>query len=198
MKVSKILIFAFLISVFFSCNSDNKDKNNVKEEIQKEEAAKNTINSMQEFTISDTLNVNGKTYNYEIKREVCDSLGVTTTMNGRKYKNNTISLKITRKADNSVFFSKTFKKTSFSQIVPDDFMEKTVLLGIQFNYDRLDDHSAFFFAASVGDPEDDELLIPMYMNIDTSGNMTLEKANLIDVDSQGSVTNVDPDPNGGV
>ncbi|MBR4365432.1 MAG: DUF4738 domain-containing protein [Bacteroidaceae bacterium] len=183
-----ILSSLFLLSACTGCNE--KKTEDPKVVINNVEEPKST-QKMQEYDLRDTLTIAGAKYEFFITRKV-DTTKVKVE-SGSEFYDNKIHLVIKKKSDGSVFFDKTFSKHYFSSIVPADFMRKSILLGIVFDYDKADDHSRFSFAASVGDPEDDEMLVPILMTISPDGAINMVKDNInSEVPENGGVATIDP------
>lgn len=192
MKVFKsvlILSSAFMLS---ACNGCEEKKEDPKMVVKNVDLPKGT-QSMQEYDLSDTLTIAGSKYTFSITRKPDTSLPKVKVVSGGEYYDNEIHLVIKRKADGSVFLDKTFSKESFANIVPADFMRSALLLGVVYDYDKADDHSRFYFAASVGDPEDDEMLFPLKVTISPEGAMSVEKDNTAnELPEDGGVGTIDP------
>lgn len=93
--------------------------------------------------------IGGAEYSYSIVRATDNSLPVVEN-HGRKYHDNNIQLSVYR-ADGTVFFQKTFTKENFSPILPSQFKEHGVLLGM--NLDKAEGNNLRFIV-SVGSPDD--------------------------------------------
>ena len=179
-----------LLSACTGCDEKKNEDTNVV--VNNTEETKGT-QSMQSYDLSDTLTVAGAKYEFVITREVDTTLQKVKVESGGEYYDNRIHLVIKNKSDGSVFFEKNFNKHFFASIVPYDFLRKSLLLGIVYDYDKADDHSKFSFAASVGDPEDDEMLVPIILNISADGSISMEKDNLNnEVPENGGVATIDP------
>lgn len=185
-----ILSSLFLLSACTGCNE--KKIEDPKVVINKVEEPKST-QKMQEYDLRDTLTIAGAKYEFVITREADTTLQKVKVESGSEFYDNKIHLVIKKKSDGSVFFDKTFNKHYFSSIVPVDFMRKALLLGIVYDYDKADNHSHFSFAASVGDPEDDEMLVPILMTISPDGAINMVKDNInSEVPENGGVATIDP------
>jgi len=198
MKSKKITFLAAIV-ILFSATAC-KEKPQTTEEQEKIDIVKDTgPQKMQEYDLSDTLTVNNTKYEFSIKRTPNDSLQKVEVESKKIFYDNNITLTIKRRDDKSVFFQKTFTKNSFKEYIPASFLNKSVLLGIVFNYDMQQEHGKFCFAASVGDPEDDELLFPLKLTIMPSKEIKIEKDDLLDTYSQSTENmNIDPQDEEGI
>lgn len=170
---NSILIMASALALTACSGCDDK-KEDPKIVVTKVEKPKGT-QSMDDRNLSDTLIIAGSKYEFSIRMTADKNLPKVKVESGDEYYDNQIHLLIKKKSDGSVFYDKTFRKDDFASIVPADFMKKSLLLGVVYDYDKADDHSRFNFAASVGDPEDDEMLFPLRMIISASGALSVEK-----------------------
>lgn len=186
-------IFLSCVMLLTACHGGNEKNIEEPKMVTSSYQEPQSTGSMDERVWSDTLTVAGKGYAFTIKRETMTSKPKVNVHSGLEYFDNEIHVQITNRADGSVFFEKNFTKDDFASVVPAGFMSRSLLLGIVFDYDKVNDHSKFFFAASVGDPEDPEMIIPILMTISTSGSIHIEKDPNIDhVPDQVTVDVVDP------
>ena len=148
---SAILFVALAIATVCSCKEEKKTHlNNIIVKPAEVQVVDTAIHQMGviESTV-DTVNWVGSTYKIKVKRFSNDSLTYVTDDNGKKYRNNLISLVITRK-DGSTFFDKTFKKANFADFLDEKFLQGNVLLGLVYNGTDADN---IFFLGSVGKPD---------------------------------------------
>ncbi|MBR3455726.1 MAG: DUF4738 domain-containing protein [Bacteroidaceae bacterium] len=193
MRLYNSMLLLSSLLVLSACTGCEEKKEDTKVVVTHVENTKKSTQSMQNYDLSDTLTIAGAKYTFDITRKPDTTLQKVKVESGDEYYDNNIHLVIKRKSDQSVFFEKTFNKHFFSSIVPSDFMRKSLLLGIVFDYDKADDHSRFSFAASVGDPEDDEMLVPIIMTISPSGDINIEKDIINnEVPKDGGVATIDP------
>ena len=171
-----LILFAALLLCSGCDEKKNEDTKVVVTQVEKPKATQD----MQNYDLSDTLTIAGHKYEFTITRRPDNSQPKIKVESGGDYHENQIHLVIKSKSDGSVFLDKEFTKEYFA-------------FGIVYDYDKADDHSKFYFAASVGDPEDDEMLFPIKMTISPSGSINIEKDNLIDeVPDDGGMTTIDP------
>ena len=119
----------------------------------------------------------GSSYCSNVRRTTSDSLSYVTDNNGRRYRNNYIMMKITRR-DGSVFFEKKFTKNAFESFIDKEYFEHSVLLGMVFNGTE---GGEVRFLGSVGSPDDlAEEYVPFNVFISKMGEVRIEKA-VIDI-----------------
>lgn len=115
--------------------------------------------------------VGGAHYTYTAKRTTSDSLAVVEN-HGKKYHDNKVHLAVYR-ADGTVFFQKTFTKENFAPVLPAQFKDHGVLLGM--NLDKAEGNQ-LHFVVSVGSPdENNEEFYYVGMTLDNFGNTSAEK-----------------------
>ncbi|MBR3093711.1 MAG: DUF4738 domain-containing protein [Bacteroidaceae bacterium] len=193
MKLYKSIFILSSVLMLTACTGCDEKKNEDTKVVVTQVEKPKATQDMQNYDLSDTLTIAGHKYEFTITRRPDNSQPKIKVESGGDYHENQIHLVIKSKSDGSVFLDKEFTKEYFASIVPADFIRKSLLLGIVYDYDKADDHSKFYFAASVGDPEDDEMLFPIKMTISPSGSINIEKDNLIDeVPDDGGMTTIDP------
>lgn len=117
--------------------------------------------------------IKGADYRYNILRSASDSLARVVN-HDIPYNDNSITLTVKR-TDGSVFFTKSFTKENFSPVLPKQFMESGVLLGM--NFEKVVGNEVFF-VVSVGSPdENNEEFCYAQMVLDNLGNTRAEKYN---------------------
>lgn len=143
-------LLAFAVSLsFFSCKSEKKAEEDI---IVEKIVAKPQQGA--ERMETDERNgsvtwIGGAEYSYSIVRAANDSLA-TVENHGVEYHDNAIRLAVYR-ADGTMFFQKTFTKSNFAPMLPQQFKEHGVLLGM--NLDKAEGNSLRFIV-SVGSPDD--------------------------------------------
>lgn len=167
-----LFIVAFASCLLCGCTQ----KVQVKDDIStiQMQSDKNGTNRMQPYKVDTYVMVNGKKYDYYIKREACDSLGVVKSEVGGSYVNNQIELKVS--CEGNVIFHKTFTKNSFASYADPKYLDESVLEGIVF--DRVEGDN-IIFAGSIGDPQID-MYDPFSLKLSTSGSLTIEKVTGMD------------------
>lgn len=118
----------------------------------------------------------GRQYVVKVQRTPVDSLPMVADETGQKYIDNKVTLTIMR-SDSSVFFSKTFLKSSFSSYIDNDYQKRGVLENIVFH--EVDDNE-LEFSVIVSHPDADDEYIPLEMNINGQGGIHIERGNLFD------------------
>jgi hypothetical protein len=198
--ISKIKQFSCIIPsalIMLACN-ENKTDNNVQEYVPliRENIIPETI-SLKTFTNSDSIMVKGNKYSYVFKFTPSDSLPVITNSMNQKYYDNYVSLTISK--NNRTVFNKKFTKNTFKSIIPSDFFKSSALVGFNFNYNNIDKHDAFYFIASVGDPDpSSEMNFPIDITISPDFNISYKEA--IDMETQpiSSGLTIDPGTDAGI
>lgn len=141
------------------------------------EQAPSTPARQHEYTNSNTIDWLGKSYTCEISRTVADDLPMVKDASGAEYYDNRISLKITR-ADGSVFFTRVFTKSDFSQYIDAQYLSGSSILGLVF---EKADGDNLQFAASVGEPDvlsDD--YVPLIITLSRAGDVSIKKDTRLD------------------
>ena len=136
------------------------------------------VQSMQQSDASQDLTIGGIGYEFSVHRVPADSLSTVTTESGEKFRNNLITLIIKNKSTGTEVLHRTFDKSYFASVIADDdFLARSILLGIVFDQT---DEGSMRFIASVGDPIDEELFVPMVMTVSTDGSISLSKSQSLD------------------
>lgn len=134
---------------------------------------------MQDYSQETTFQWLGKDYVCSIRRTADDSLAVVKDENGQAYIDNRIFLTIKRN-DGSVFFQRSFTKSSFDSCLNGDYRATGVLEGLVF--DRVEG-DCVLFAASVCHPQTDEY-IPIVMTVSRMGSISLARDSQMDISTQ--------------
>lgn len=112
----------------------------------------------------------GATYRVTIHRQANDSLPKVQDELGQKFIDNEVTITVSR-ADGSIFFERTFTKSSFSACLDDDYRKTGILDGLVF--DKASGNT-LEFAGSVSHPQTDEY-IPIRMVLDRMGSVTTKR-----------------------
>lgn len=176
----KNLLFAAFVMLALTCSCTDKSKEAAtiaQADSTATEADGPTIDRNHEITVLDTIEWRNNTYYADIHRyPVDDSTNIIKDEMGDMYADNCIDLKIT--CGGKVFYKNTFRKSTFRQQLPDEFYGKYRLNGLVF--DKVVDGN-LQFAASVGNPSQDDEYIPYNIIISSNGSMSITKA--IDLDT---------------
>lgn len=165
------------MAIMVSCEKEKKSTIRSKIIVPpREEVVVDTlIHKMNPTDNEETVKWLGSTYKVAVSRYTSDSLSVVTDSNGKRYRNNVISVRITR-ADGSVFFEKKFTKSLFNDFVDEAYLSKNVILGLVFN-DA--DSNGIHFLGSVGSPDElSEEYIPFIVTISRMGDVNIERARI--------------------
>ena len=114
-------------------------------------------------------------YQVIINRQADDSLRMVQDETGQKFVDNRITLRIIR-ADGSVFFSRSFTKSSFDAYLDGDYREGGILEG--FVFDKVDG-ARLVFASSVCLPQTDEY-IPLVVTVSSQGEVAIRRDSQLD------------------
>ena len=180
MKTTKIAAVVLCGLALSACD------NSVKQTQKEAEASKIIVAETLELTgeqrfenvdMDGDLVIGEKQYHYEILRRSSDELPMVAGdfSKNAKFHDNTVALKITC-GDRQVL-SRTYTKNDFSNFVGQDMLKKSVLRGFAF-YHELD--NGLQFAVAVGLPQDDEMFVPILVNVKTDGSVTMEKDPMMD------------------
>ncbi len=166
-----LLVVAALVLV--SCGNKKKSNDIITERLEKVEPKAPV--KMQEYTDERDIEWIGKQYHVAIHRQPGDSLAMVKDETGQKYVDNVFAMSISRQ-DGSVFFSRTFTKSTLAKYLDDDYRKTGVFEGLVF--DRTDD-DWLVFAASVGHPQSDEY-IPLIIRLSRMGELVIKRDTQMD------------------
>ena len=177
--MKKIFLFLAAVMVILAISSCKEEKvkklNNIIVPPHEEVVPDTIIHQMNETESTDEVQWLNSTYKVHVHRYTNDSLTYITDNNGRKYRNNIISVKITR-PDGSVFFDRKFTKAIFENHVEQAYLDKNVILGMVYN-DK--DSECLRFIGSVGSPDVlTEEFIPYEITISRMGDVGIKKVDL--------------------
>jgi hypothetical protein len=178
-----------LTCLLVSCGA--KQEKPVVEKVAETTETPSGIIHLRELHVADSIEVEGKTYTYRYDFISNDSMPVVRNTQGDEYRDGQVTL-LVRQGERTVF-SRTFKKSDFNQLVPAKFMDTSALVGFTYNYTKLDDHSALYFIATVGDPDETaDIAYPIQVRITPAGAMTMEKATGLDTEPIHPGMTIDP------
>jgi hypothetical protein len=130
----------------------------------------------------------GRKYHVAIHRQPCDSVAVVKDETGQGYVDNVITVSVSRE-DGSVFFSRTFAKADFREMLDADYVKTGILEGLVFDKAEGD---YLFFAASVSHPHTDEY-IPMVVRLSRMGDVNITRDTQMDTSSASDTDSQDDD-----
>lgn len=172
--MKKFCYIIALVAVASACLSSCKEKNKTDDIIVDKVVAKpqNGPESMSSSEQNGSVKwIDGNEYAYTITRAASDSLPEVEN-HGRKYHDNKIKLVVSR-PDGTVFFQKVFSKSNFEPMLPAQFKETGVLLGMKLDKaegNRLN------FVVSFGSPdENNEEFFLVKMTLDNFGHTAADK-----------------------
>ncbi|MDO4931363.1 MAG: DUF4738 domain-containing protein [Prevotellaceae bacterium] len=155
-----------------SCKSEKKaEEDIIVERIVEKPQSKKAERMEGDERNGSTKWIGGAEYTFNIIRQPNDSLPKVEN-HGRTYHDNSIRLTVHR-SDGTVFFQKTFTKDNFAPVLPSQFKEHGVLLGM--NFEKAEGNNLRFIV-SVGSPDDsNEEFTYAVMNLNNYGATSAEK-----------------------
>lgn len=190
MKTLKTAVVALLALGAIACTDVKKPT--TQERIVEEVDPQTGIISLREYTLGDTITINGKRYKYSLRFEPVDTMPVLMNSQGLEYHESRAAITITH--DSTKVFSKTFYKSNFRDHVPANFLKTSTVVGVNYNFMKIDDRSAFYFIVTVGDPDEtsDNMAFPLELKVATDGSYTIKKAENLETEPLRPGLNVDP------
>ncbi|MDO4202524.1 MAG: DUF4738 domain-containing protein [Bacteroidales bacterium] len=182
---------ALLTLMAMACTNEKKPP--VTERIVEDVNPQTGIISLRDYTINDTISINGKLYKYKCTFEHVDTLPVLMNPQGLEYHESRVRIDI--KQNDSNVFSKTFYKNNFRDQVPADFLKTSTVVGVNYNFMKRDtDRSAFYFIITVGDPDEtsDNMAYPLELKVATDGSYSIKKAENLETEPLHPGMNIDP------
>lgn len=176
MKIKHVFGAAIMIAMcFMSCNEKKNEGTIItRKPVESKPAA--TIR-MQDSHQNENITWQGHNYTIECSRTADTTQPVVKDDTGATYYNNEVTLTIKRE-NGDLFFNKTFTKADFASVLPQEYLDKNILLGVV--YECVEDNM-LRFAGSVGsaDALSDEY-VPMRINISSTGSMSISRDNRLD------------------
>ncbi|MBQ9640314.1 MAG: DUF4738 domain-containing protein [Bacteroidaceae bacterium] len=155
------------------------------------------IINLRELHITDSVQVNGQTFAYHYDFTHNDSMPVVRNPQGDDYHDNQVTLSIVQ--GNRTVLQRTFTKHDFKALVPSEFMNSSALVGFTYDYTKQDDHTALYFIATVGDPDETaDMSYPIQLKITPAGTVSFDKATDLDTEPIHPGLTIDPSDEGGV
>lgn len=180
-QMKKIVYSIVFLSVFIlvSCSNKEQKQDNGKQAFQLDSVSEAGVRRMQVSNSGTDVRFKGKDYHISIRRAPGDSLPRVKDQAGDVYVDNEILLRITRDKGSEVY-SGTFTKRSFSSLVDDNFLSKSILEGMVF--DKTSDEG-IVLAASVSFPQTD-LYVPLSITVTPEGKISMVKEEVMDENYQ--------------
>ena len=191
MKTIKTAATALLALMAMACTNEKKPAPTERE--VEDLDPKTGIISLRDYTISDTITIAGRLYNYQCQFEHVDSMPTIINPQGLEYHESRVHINIQR--DNTTVFSKTFYKSNFKDQVPAEFLKSSTMVGVNYNFIKRDeDRSAFYFIITVGDPDEtsDGMAYPLELKVAPDGSYSIKKAENLETAPISTGLNVDP------
>lgn len=117
----------------------------------------------------------GQKYTVRVERTADKELTLVKDESGQEFVDNKVKVSVVR-ADGSVFFTKTFQKTSFASYIDERYSKNGLLDGLVYTETK---GSELIFAVSIAMPESDEF-IPLTLAVNSQGNIAIERDSAMD------------------
>lgn len=173
-----MLSFLLFCAVLSSCG--NKSKAQVEDEefntFERSEDNHSDVIELNQFHVTDSIQMNGHKYTYTINRIPLDSV-VVADEDGYKSRDNNIELTILQ--DGAPFFQRRFSRSAFHIRVDENYYRQCILLGM--NFDRVTEYG-LRFVASIGKGSDSEDYKPYSVTVGTDGSTNITEHDLYDDD----------------
>ncbi|MBR1416016.1 MAG: DUF4738 domain-containing protein [Prevotella sp.] len=121
--------------------------------------------------------VEGRHYTIQVTRTPADSLPMVADVNGQKYIDNIVKVEVLR-ADSSVFFRRSFTKSSFAEWLDADYRKKGILEGISFHRQENSlraEGAKLLFVAWVNYPQSGEdEAVDLQISLGTTGDVSIQ------------------------
>lgn len=180
MKISKVVIAALGAAALCAC--DNSAKQNKEMAEQSKAIVEETLEltgeqRFENIEMEGDVVVKDKEYHYVITRKSSDDLPMVQGdfSKNAQFHDNIVTLKIVQ-GERQVF-SKTYTKNDFSAFIDNTMLKHSVLRGFAY-YHELD--NGIQFAVAVGYPQDDEMFVPILLNVMADGTTSMEKDPMMD------------------
>lgn len=181
-----IKTLGFILTACFialSCRNNEKTETPYSEYEKPENS--NEVQKMKDYHYSAKVEAFGKSYTYDIVREVNDTLPTIKDDTGLQYADNYIRLRINE--NGKEIFNKLFTKNTFRSYLEKDFIQHALLEGMAF--DRITTEG-LRFSASISYPNSD-IYIPLAITISRNGSYTIVKDDVLDTMVEDTVSSED-------
>lgn len=173
-----------------SCGG-NTNTEKQEERVVEEHDSVTGITTLRDYTIKDTVTINGRTYRYTCSLEHVDTMPTLINSQGSEYKESRVVINVRR--DSTTIFKRAFYKKDFPDIVPSDLAKVSTVVGINYNFLKNDDHTALHFIITIGDPDEtSDMSLPIELTIAPDGSSTAKKAENMETAPMSNDLNVDP------
>ena len=176
-QISIIALACVVLTLLSACGGKKKSEDIITTKVEQVKP-KDPI-AMQEYTDERDVEWIGKNYHVAIHRHSSDSLPMVKDEIGQKYIDNVFTLAVSR-TDGSIFFSRSFTKSSLNSYLDDDFRNTGIFEGLVF--DKVDG-DWLVFAASVGHPQTDEY-IPLVIRLSRMGELDIKRDVQMDTNNE--------------
>ncbi len=190
MKALTTAALPFLLFIAAACGGEQSKpaEQRVTEDINTETG----VISLRNYSIQDTIRIEGKVYHYNYALEHVDSMPIVINPQGLQYHESRVKINIMR--NSTKIFSKTFYKNNFKDMVPADFLKSSTLVGVNYNFTKRDeDRSALYFIVTVGDPDEtSDMVYPLELKVAPDGSFSIKKAENLETAPISTGLNIDP------
>lgn len=161
--------------LFAACGQDKKSEENATSAWDSPTADVDGVQRMEVRQASDSMRVNRRMYAYTFRFHPVDSLPVVTAADGVQYHDNAVQIKV--RQGTKVMFDREFTKRDFAQFVSSEDIKEQCLVGINYNLNKTEDHTALYFIATVGNPSDtgDDTVVEIRLS-PAAGTFSLARA----------------------
>lgn len=167
-------ILALVLLPLFSCT--NNKKTDV-QEIAPAEQLVHEVQSLPNYTYTDSLMQGSHKVVYTITSEADENLPEIVDEDGVKYKDNRFTLIITK--DGETLFKRSFSKADFCNQLSKDFQKYSIMDGMRFSHAE---EGKLYFNTCVSLPDSD-MSCPFILAIGPDGSYTIEPDTSIDEDA---------------
>lgn len=181
-----------LLAAFCITACKNEPKSVVEERVIQDTDPSTGVISLRDYTLTDTITVDGKGYRYTYSLEHVDSMPVVINPQGTEYHESRVHIAIKRGEEE--VFNKTFYKNNFREHIPANFLKTSTMVGVSYNENRRGEpSSALYFIVTIGDPDEtSDMVYPLELKVAPDGSYSLKKAENLETESMNPSLNVDP------
>ncbi len=129
-------------------------------------------------TQAQTVKWGDASYRVSVERVASDSLPMVKDDAGQKYKDNRITVSVSRQ-DGSSFLKRTFTKSAFVQYVNEPFKKSGILASIRF--DEVDNGKLEFSVVVALPDAVDDMFVPLEMTVDRNGIINIREDDDMDM-----------------
>lgn len=173
MKKNIFLLLCLISLCAIVACSDKKQSQTIITHKPKKEQAR-PVQKIGDYKDSTFVTWNNEVYKVVIIRKADNQLPIVKDDNGIKFYDNSITVKIAKRANGQVIFEHVFTKSDFAKYLDESFKQENVLQGVVF--DEIEDNNLLLVGSvGAGDKSNDEF-VPFKIKISKGGTMTIEKS----------------------